>query len=81
MLYLLLDSRAGTLCVDSEVTNINLVDEDWERYILLASKSKKEICHHANIGDYGENCIVANELGEVFWEWYMKDGKWICKNK
>ena len=78
-LYLLIDSRGGLLCAENETNDLNKVDEDWERFILLASKSKKEICHHANIGDYGANCVVANGRGLIFWEWYKEDGCWYCK--
>ena len=77
-LYLLIDSRGGTGCAELKTNDLTQFDEDWERYVLLASKSKKEICHHANIGDYGANCVVANEHGQIFWEWYHEDGRWRC---
>jgi len=77
-LYLLIDSRGGTGCAELETNDLNQFDEDWERYVLLASKSKEEMCHHANIGDYGDDCVVANEHGQIFWEWYHEDGRWRC---
>jgi hypothetical protein len=78
-LYFLIDSRAGLLAADTEVGNLNHIDKDWGRYVLLASKSKKEICHEANQGNYGDNCIVADNSGYIYWEWFDGD-KWNCKN-
>jgi len=77
-LYLLLDSRAGILAANSAKDNMNDVDNNWKRYVLLASESKKEICHYANNEEYGANCIVADDSGYVYWEWY-KNNKWKCK--
>lgn len=76
--YLLIDSRGGIACAKSDTNDLNKVDEDWERFILLASESKKEICHEANTGNYGANCVVANGNGQIFWEWFNEDGKWRC---
>ena len=75
-LYYLLDSRAGIAATDTSKTNLNDIDEDWERFILVADADKYEICEDANSGDYGANCIVANSKGYIFWEWYNEDGKW-----
>jgi hypothetical protein len=80
-LYLLIDSRGGTKCAELCTNDMGKADENWERFILLSSESKKEICHHANVGDYGANCVVANEHGLIFWEWYSDKGKWNCNEK
>lgn len=73
-LYHLIDSRGGTKAASLEEEDLNKVDEDWERFIMLSSTSPKEICHHANIGDYGDHCVVAED-NIIRWDWYAED-KW-----
>ena len=41
-LYLLLDSRAGILAVNSETDNMNDVDEDWKNIFYWQIKAKKK---------------------------------------
>jgi len=77
-LYHLIDSRGGYAAAQMGTDDLNKVNEDWERYILLSSNSKKEVCHHANINDYGDNCVVTDENGKIRWDWYTEDGKWKC---
>jgi hypothetical protein len=77
VLYHLIDSRGGYMAAQMDTNDLNTVDEDWERFILFSSNSKREICHHANIRDYGDNCVVA-ENNMIRWDWYSEDGKWKC---
>ena len=74
LLYLLLDSRAGMLAIAGDTVNMEDVDDDWGRFILVAYANPKSICRDANSGDYGENCIVADTTGHIYWEWFDKDG-------
>jgi hypothetical protein len=77
-MYHLIDSRGGTGAANLHTDDLNLVDDDWERFILLSSNSEKEVCHHANIGDYGDNCVVAKD-DRICWGWYDENGRWDCK--
>jgi len=75
-LYHLIDSRGGMLCSNAKTNILSEVDENWERFVLLSSTSAKEICHHANIGDYGDDCVVADQDGVIMWEWVITTIKW-----
>lgn len=72
--YLLLDSRAGTLAMGTEIADLTKHDDDWERFILVVGNAKW-ICNMANDGDYGDLCVVATLEGFILWEWHAT-GSW-----
>lgn len=79
VIYHLLDSRAGIKAMNIPTDNLDLVDEDWERYILLSSLSAREIVYQANKGDYGELCVVSKD-NKIMWEWHVcEDVVWKIK--
>ncbi len=71
LLYHLIDSRAGILAAEKGTNNLDDIDLDWERYILLSSFSPVEICHHASINDYGNYCVVSED-NIIKWEWHKE---------
>jgi hypothetical protein len=72
--YFLLDSRAGTLALNAPDARLTTMDDDVERYVLLAGTAK-ECCDAANDGSYGDLCVVANSDFVIMWEW-CKDKGW-----
>jgi len=73
--YLLLDSRAGFLSLNNKgEPNLNKLDEDWDRYIIVSGLAD-ECCEDANNGEYGLLCVVATMEGRILWEWHAS-GEW-----
>jgi len=70
--YHLIDSRGGVACAKAETKDLNNVDSDWERFILVTDSAKK-CCSYANKGDYGDCCVIANNNGIIMWEWFNND--------
>lgn len=75
-IWCLVDSRGGYIAAKMATDDLNLVADDWMRFILLSSLSAKEICHFANNNEYGDNCVVANQEGIIQWQWFDDNGKW-----
>ena len=71
----LLDGRAGKIAHDQG--HGDLSKKGWGRYILVGGYSN-EICRYANEGDYGDDCVVANNDGIIMFEWFA-DEKWTPK--
>ena len=74
-LYVLVDSRGGIASAMQGGVNLNKVDPDWERFVVMASDDPDELCREANAGTYGDDCVVATADGDVRWEWYQT-GRW-----
>ena len=76
--FLLLDSRAGILAVNNNSDQLEKLDDDWGRFVLLMGNAKW-ICEQANNSDYGDLCVVANLDGVIQWSWLVRDNgdsKW-----
>lgn len=79
MMFLLLDSRAGSLASGKPVVPMSHYDEDWERYINFAG-SAKECCNYANDNTMGDLCVVSDMEGRIKWEWHAT-GVWKAPPK
>ena len=81
-LFCLVSSKYGLMAADQEAHNLNDLDDDnWCGHVLLASSDRQEICKAANTDDYGDNCIVADFEGKIYWKWYQDNGKWNSQIK
>lgn len=73
---MLLDSRMGFKALKVGSIDMDEIDEDWERYILLIG-SAEEICESATNREYGDLCVVGNlNTNKIMFEWYEEDGSW-----
>jgi hypothetical protein len=81
--YVALDERAFIKSAAEPEKNLNDIDENWERYVLMVSDDVRDIIEEANDEEdgtppYGKR-LVATFGGEPLWHWYHS-GVWEVRD-